>query len=112
MNDILKNIDRIRRDKGYSQEYVATKIGMKQAGFSLIMSGGRELKYNTLLHIANAFQMDVIDIITYPAVYRPEKRNKVNADTVLQIRLNGRMKDEVLKIVFEGRLPDVLVEEN
>ena len=60
MNSILENIDTIRRNKGYSQEYLAMRIGMKQAGFSLIMSGERELKYNTLLQIANALQMSVI----------------------------------------------------
>lgn len=61
MNSILENIDTIRRNRGYSQEYLAMQIGMKQAGFSLIMSGERELKYNTLLQIANALQMSVID---------------------------------------------------
>ena len=45
MNSILENIDTIRRNRGYSQEYLAMQIGMKQAGFSLIMSGERELKY-------------------------------------------------------------------
>ena len=44
MNSILENIDTIRRNRGYSQEYLAMQIGMKQAGFSLIMSGERELK--------------------------------------------------------------------
>ena len=63
MNDILRNIDAIRRNKGYSQEYLASQIGLKQAGLSLIMSGERELKYNTLLQIANALQESVINII-------------------------------------------------
>jgi len=48
MNSILENIDTIRRNRGYSQEYLAMQIGMKQAGFSLIMSGERELKYNII----------------------------------------------------------------
>ena len=50
------------------------QIGMKQAGFSLIMSGERELKYNTLLQIANALQMSVIDVITFPDKYVMAKR--------------------------------------
>lgn len=111
MNDILDNIDRIRRDKGYSQEYVASKIGMKQAGFSLIMSGGRELRYATLLQIANVLQLNVIDLITYPAVFRPVKTDGITSDTTLQIRLDGKMREEVLKIVFEGKLPGVFKEE-
>ena len=69
MNDILRNIDAIRRNKGYSQEYLASQIGLKQAGLSLIMSGERELKYNTLLQIANALQESVINIIAYPDKY-------------------------------------------
>ena len=66
MNSILENIDTIRRNKGYSQEYLAMQIGMKQAGFSLIMSGERELKYNTLLQIANAFQDFCNKVINFP----------------------------------------------
>ena len=73
MNSILENIDTIRRNKGYSQEYIATQIGMKQAGFSLIMSGERELKYNTLLQIAKVLQVSVIDLITFPEKYVPSK---------------------------------------
>ena len=73
MNSILDNIDTIRRNKGYSQEYIAAQIGMKQAGFSLIMSGERELKYNTLLQIAKVLQISVIDVITFPEKYIPSK---------------------------------------
>ena len=76
MNDILRNIDAIRRNKGYSQEYLASQIGLKQAGLSLIMSGERELKYNTLLQIANALQESVINIIAYPDKYVLSKESK------------------------------------
>lgn len=111
MNNILENIDRMRRDKGYSQEYIASKIGMKQAGFSLIMSGDRELKYNTLLQIANVFQVKVIDVITYPVVYRPEGKEKTSTDTILQIKLDGRKREEVLKIVLGHQALNFLDEE-
>ena len=87
MNSILENIDTIRRNRGYSQEYLAMQIGMKQAGFSLIMSGERELKYNTLLQIANALQMSVIDVITFPDKYVMAKGNGTSTEAVLQIKL-------------------------
>ena len=108
MNNILENIDQIRRNKGYSQEYVATKIGMKQAGFSLIMSGERELKYNTLLQIANVFQINIVDIITYPEKYAPENDSKISADAVLQIRLDGKKKEEILRFFLGTELHDLL----
>lgn len=100
MNGILRNIDAIRRNKGYSQEYLASQIGIKQAGFSLIMSGERELKYNTLLQIANALQESVIDIIAYPEKYILSRDNNISTETVLQIKLDNDKKEQVLKIVF------------
>lgn len=100
MNNILENIDTIRRNKGYSQEYIATQIGMKQAGFSLIMSGERELKYNTLLQIANALQVHVIDIITYPDKYVISDGSDMSPEAILQIKLDGDKKEQILEIVF------------
>ncbi|WP_075556325.1 helix-turn-helix domain-containing protein [Parabacteroides timonensis] len=108
MNDILRNIDAIRRNKGYSQEYLASQIGIKQAGFSLIMSGERELKYNTLLQIANALQESVIDIIAYPEKYVLSRDNNISAETVLQIKLDNDKKEQVLKIVFGDQATELL----
>lgn len=108
MNDILRNIDAIRRNKGYSQEYLASQIGIKQAGFSLIMSGERELKYNTLLQIANALQESVIDIIAYPEKYVLSRDNNISAKTVLQIKLDNDKKEQVLKIVFGDQATELL----
>ncbi len=109
MNNILKNIDTIRRNKGYSQEYLAMQIGMRQAGFSLIMSGERELKYNTLLQIANVLQMSVIDVITFPEKYVLSKgRSSISTEAVLQIKLDGDKKDQVLNIVLGEQVAELL----
>ena len=108
MNDILRNIDAIRRNKGYSQEYLASQIGIKQAGLSLIMSGERELKYNTLLQIANALQESVIDIIAYPEKYVLSRDNNISTETVLQIKLDNEKKEQVLKIVFGNEGAELL----
>lgn len=108
MNDILRNIDAIRRNKGYSQEYLASQIGIKQAGLSLIMSGERELKHNTLLQIANALQESVIDIIAYPEKYVLSRDNNISTETVLQIKLDNDKKEQVLKIVFGNEGAELL----
>ena len=108
MNDILRNIDAIRRNKGYSQEYLASQIGIKQAGLSLIMSGERELKYNTLLQIANALQESVIDISAYPEKYVLSRDNNISTETVLQIKLDNDKKEQVLKIVFGNEGAELL----
>ena len=108
MNDILRNIDTIRRNKGYSQEYLASQIGLKQAVLSLIMSGERELKYNTLLQIANALQESVINIIAYPDKYVLSKESNISTETVLQIKLDNDKKEQVLKIVFGDEAAELL----
>ena len=108
MNDILRNIDAIRRNEGYSQEYLASQIGLKQAGLSLIMSGERELKYNTLLQIANALQESVINIIAYPDKYVLSKESNISTETVLQIKLDNDKKEQVLKIVFGDEAAELL----
>lgn len=108
MNEILRNIDAIRRNKGYSQEYLASQIGMKQAGLSLIMSGERELKYNTLLQIANVLQESVIDVIAYPDKYVLRKDYNISTETILQIKLDNEKKEQVLKIVFGEEVAELL----
>ena len=52
------------------------------------MSGERELKYNTLLQIANALQESVINIIAYPDKYVLSKESNISTETVLQIKLD------------------------
>lgn len=81
---------------------------MKQARFSLIMSGERELKHNTLLHIATIFQMNVVDIITFPEKYCPIKGSKGSTDDVLQIRLDDKIKDEFLSSFLGSEIKNIL----
>ena len=108
MKRLLDNIDAIRRSKGYSQEYIAAQIGMKQAGFSLIMSGERELKYSTLLQIAKVLQVSVIDIITFPEKYVPAAGNWVSTEAVLQIKIESEKKDQILNIILGEQIAGLL----
>ncbi|MDR3226235.1 MAG: helix-turn-helix domain-containing protein [Prevotellaceae bacterium] len=68
-NNILDNIVKIRKNKGFNQDYIAEKLGMKQSGYGLVERGDRRLQYEVLLQIADIFEMDVIDVITYPDTY-------------------------------------------
>jgi transcriptional regulator with XRE-family HTH domain len=65
-NNILRNIIDIRNKKGYSQEYIATKLDMGQSGYAHIESGRSRLPYDVLLQIADVLEMDIIDVILYP----------------------------------------------
>jgi transcriptional regulator with XRE-family HTH domain len=104
-NGILDNILKIRKDKGYSQDFLASKIGMKQAGYGLIEQGKRSLEYGMLLQIAVIFEMDIIDIISYPKKYIDSSTvmddvNSIEEKVTLQIELKKEKKEQVLKLVF------------
>jgi len=59
IKDVLQNIIDIRKQKGFSQEYVAENLGMKQAGYALIEKGSRGLSLENLLQIAIILEIDI-----------------------------------------------------
>ena len=94
-NNILSNIIKIRYEKGFTQEYVAQQIGLKQAGYGLIERGERTLNYDKLLQIALVFEMDVIDIITYPYQYADLEKMNMNVNEsetkiLVEVKLNNK----------------------
>ncbi len=109
-NSIYDNILKIRKKKGYSQENVASHLGMKQAGYGLIENGNRGLEYNVLLQIAVFFEMDVIDIITYPDKYIDEKTASTSLESkttrvLVEIDVNN---DEFIKMGLKDKIIQVL----
>lgn len=102
--NIRENIARIRKSKGFSQEYLAEKIGLKQSGFGLVERGQRSLDYEKLLQIALIFEMDVIDIITYPDKYvysESENETKVLVEIKLDKEefVSSGIKEKVMKVL-------------
>jgi len=111
MNNILKNIISIRENKGLSQENLADSLGMKQGSYSLIESGKRELKYSTLVNIADSLGYSVLDIIAYPnqVITNNEMQKESNTvEAILQIRLTNDKKNQVLSLVFGDNNLEIL----
>lgn len=73
--DIIKNLEIIRRQKGYSQEYIANQMGVDSAVISNLETGKRKLKWSDLEIFSNIFEMSVIDIITYPIILEKKDNN-------------------------------------
>ena len=113
MRDILMNIREIRQNRGYSQDFVGKKLGLSQNGYSLIENGQRSLSYSLLNQIAIIFEMNVIDVITYP-----EKWTSIDGfdleglrdetKVVLQIELKKEKKEQVLKLAFGDNILEIL----
>ncbi len=82
---ILDNIRKIRELKGFSQEYVASELNIKQSAYNLIENGNRKLTIDKLLQIAICFDVSPVDIITYSEKIIAKKEEPVKA--ILHIEL-------------------------
>jgi transcriptional regulator with XRE-family HTH domain len=69
MNNIIDNIETIRREMGVKQEDLATRLGVTQGTYSGYLNQNKDIKYGLILEIANKLNIPVVDIITYPEKY-------------------------------------------
>lgn len=65
MFNIYGNIQRIRLEKGFSQEYMADRMNMTQNNYSKLERGLIQLTIERLYQIAEIFETDVSEIIEY-----------------------------------------------
>ena len=99
--NVVENIFKIRREKGISQEFIANSLGVDTAVVSNIENGKRELKVKELEVISKALGVDVLYLLTYPHVYvKKEIDYSTPVETVLQLKLTGRKRDKILKLIF------------
>jgi len=99
--NVIENIFKIRREKGISQEFIANALGVDTAVVSNIENGKRELKVKELEIIAKALAVDVLYLLTYPHVYIKKERDySPSVEAVLQLKLSGEKRDQILKSVF------------
>ena len=105
---ILSNIIAIRNKRGYSQEYLASKIGMKQSGYGHIEKGDRRLPVSLLLQIAVALDVHVVDIILYPHSFSPGDNQEGEIKATLTVELKKDKKDQVLRLVFGDNNLEIL----
>jgi len=106
-DQILANIIAIRNKRGYSQEYLASKIGLKQSGYGHIEKGDRRLPVSLLLQIAIALDVHVVDIILYPKNFTAgDSEEEIKA--TLTVELKKDKKDQVLRLVFGDNNLEIL----
>jgi len=63
MENLINNIRAIREELGYSQEYMAIKLGIGQNGYSKIELGYTRITVDRLFEIANILNTDVFVLL-------------------------------------------------
>ena len=72
MENILDNIEAIRKEKRIKQEVIAAELGIKQSSYSSYITRESDITFSRLLQISNILKVSVVDIITYPERYVQE----------------------------------------
>src|SRR6195952_6055486 len=62
-----KNIRTVRHQRGWSQEDVATRLGISIPAFSKIETGVTDINLSRLEQIANIYEIDVVQILAMDA---------------------------------------------
>jgi len=98
MNQILVNIRNVRKEKGLSQDWIASKLNMTQSGFAQIERGERGLMFYMVEQIAPLFEMDICDLINYHKT--PEQKLFHKEKVFIQIEVDKEAKEQVLNIIY------------
>lgn len=64
MQRIAFKIRKVREYKNYSQEYLASKIGISQNAYSKIELGYSKITLDRLFHIANLLDVETQELMT------------------------------------------------
>jgi transcriptional regulator with XRE-family HTH domain len=102
---IVSNISKIRNRHEIKQATLAEAIGVDDSTYSKIESGRVGLSLEKLAKIASYFKMSIIDVITYPKIYRDtdsstKEGKKQTPKVMVQLELDEEKKEQVLKIIF------------
>ncbi len=60
---IITNIKSIRKEKGYSQDYLAAKLGITQNAYSKIELGKTAVAISKLYKIADILEVDALQLL-------------------------------------------------
>ena len=100
---VIENLRKIMMDKKITQYRMAEYAGIEPSQFSKIMNGSIQISLWQISNIATNFNMDIIDIFTYPDKYSKQNATLPNNDdlrTTLTIELKAEMKRKVLNALF------------
>ena len=61
-NEYLRIIRNLREDHDYSQEYIASKLGISQRTYSHYESGDRKISLETAIELAKLLEVDMNEL--------------------------------------------------
>lgn len=91
MENIMENIEAIRKEKHIKQSVIAAELNITQGAYSHYVRRNQDIKYGVILRIANKLECDVVDIIKYPEHW-------INENSLKQTECEQcKQKDAIIK---------------
>lgn len=104
MATTIKNkIKNIRELKNYTQEYMAEKLGVTQAGYSKIEKGKTSLSYEKLVEIGRILDVSVEDIISFDYDRYFNSFNRITGNNNGSILINTE-NTSTIKELYEDKI--------
>ena len=103
MATVEEKIRNIRELKNLTQEYMAEKLGITQAGYSKIENGTTVLTYAKLIQIAKILEVNIEDIIAFDSQKYFNSFNNVKGNNNGSITITTDNTD-FIKSLYEDKI--------
>ncbi|WP_353099650.1 helix-turn-helix transcriptional regulator [Myroides odoratus] len=102
MQGVEEKIRNIRELKNLTQEYVADKLGMTQAGYSKIESGATKLSYSKIESISKILDVEVEELLAFDSQKYFNSFNNVKGSNNGSVTI--KVQDSDLKQLYEDKI--------
>lgn len=103
---ISSNIKSIRELKNYTQEYIADRLGITQAGYSKIENGKTAISYKKLEKIARILEVSLQDIVYFEGhqYFRNIKGNYSDNVSINTNNGNNNYSDNKVEKLYQDKV--------
>lgn len=102
MKTIEEKIRSVREIKNFTQEYMAEKLGITQAGYSKIENGGTKLSYAKLAEISKILGVEVEELLAFDSQKYFNSFNNVKGSNNGSVTI--KVEDGDIKRLYEDKI--------
>ena len=111
MEQVLENIKRIRKHKGYSHEYVAHELDISQVAYSKLEKNETKLSVERLYKLAEILETPVTDLLDVKAnnIFHQNNNDKgtfIGNQEVENLHQENKEQNQRIIELYEARLQD------
>ncbi|TAE01661.1 MAG: XRE family transcriptional regulator [Bacteroidetes bacterium] len=107
MTTIGIKIKKVRELRNFTQEYMAEKLEMSQAGYSKIEQGAVDVPYSRLEQIAKTLNIKIEEIITFDEKRLITSQLNNHSNITNSYIFNDKLVLEVIQKNYEDRIADL-----